>query len=319
MSGARGQAPMAAAPATPGQGPPVDVGARLLKAASYASVSVAAILIVAKFGAWLATDSVSLLSTLIDSLLDAAASLINLMAVHTALQPADREHRFGHGKAEPLAGLAQAAFVAGSAAFVLLQAAERLFRPRAIDNSEIGLAVMAFAIVLTLALVGFQRYVVRRTGSVAISADSLHYQADLLVNGSVMVSLLLASRLGWNLADPLFAVAIAGYILWGAWRIGRRALELLMDRELPEEDRRRIRDIAMAHPGVLDLHDMRTRSSGTRVFIQMHLELDGDMSLRDAHDISENVMHDVEAAFPDAEVLIHEDPEGVEEKRVEFD
>ncbi len=291
----------------------------LLKAATYASVTVALVLILAKFGAWLFTDSVSLLSTLVDSLLDAAASMINLFAVHQALQPADSEHRFGHGKAEPLAGLAQAAFISGSAAFLLLQAGERLFRPKGIENSDIGIAVMVFAIALTLFLVAFQRSVVRRTGSVAIRADSLHYQADVLVNVSVIVSLLLATKLGWTLADPLFAVAIVGYIVWGAWRIGRAALNLLMDRELPDADRQHIRDIVMAHPGVLDLHDMRTRSSGTQVFIQMHLEFDGDMKLRDVHEISESVMHEVETAFPNAEVLVHEDPQGVDEKRADFD
>lgn len=299
--------------------PPPPAGAELLRAASYASVSVAAVLVVAKFGAWLATDAVSLLSTLIDSVLDAAASLINLAAIRQALQPADRDHRFGHGKAEPLAGLAQAAFIAGSAAFLLLEAGERLFRPRAIENSQAGLSVMVFAIVVTIALVAFQRSVVRRTGSVAISADSLHYQADILVNLGVIVSLVLATRLGWGAADPLIAVAIAAYILWGAWRIGRRALVHLMDHELPETDRRRIRDIAMAHAGVLDMHDLRTRSSGARVFIQIHLELDGEMTLNAAHENSEAVMHDVEAAFPDAEVLIHEDPQGVEERRFDFD
>lgn len=291
----------------------------LLRAATYASVGVASVLIVVKFGAWLFTDSLSLLSTLIDSFLDAAASLINLYAVRRALRPADDQHRFGHGKAEPLAGLAQAAFISGSAAFLLIEAGERLFRPRAVDNSDIGIAVMIFAIVLTVILVIFQRIVVLRTGSVAIRADSLHYQTDILVNISVIVSLVLATEFGWIQADPLFAIAIAAYILWGAWRIGNSSLGMLMDRELPEDERQRIRDIAMSHPGVLDLHDMRTRSSGSQVFIQMHLEFDGDARLRDVHVISEDVMHEVEAAFPAAEVLIHEDPQGVDEDRADFD
>ena len=150
--------------------------ARLMRLATYASVAVASVLVVTKFGAWVMTDSVSLLSTLIDSVLDVAASALNLIAVHHALQPADDEHRFGHGKAEALAGLGQAAFISGSAAFLLIEAGERIFNPKTIDNSEIGIAVMVVAIVLTVILVAFQRYVVRKTGSLAIGADSLHYQ-----------------------------------------------------------------------------------------------------------------------------------------------
>jgi ferrous-iron efflux pump FieF len=288
--------------------------ASLMRLATYASVTVAAVLILVKFGAWVVTDSVSLLSTLIDSLMDVAASLINLFAVRHALQPADQEHRFGHGKAEPLSGLAQAAFISGSAAFLLIEAAKRIFNPKSIENSDIGLAIMVFAICTTVILVIFQKYVVRRTGSVAIAADSLHYQADILVNASVIVSLLLAAELGWSVADPLFAIAIAAYIVWGAWRIAHNALDQLMDHELPPEDRRRIYDIATKRAGVSDLHDLRTRTSGTQVFIQLHLEMDGKMPLREAHEISDQVMFDVQNAFPNAEVLIHEDPEELQEE-----
>jgi ferrous-iron efflux pump FieF len=291
---------------------------RLLRLATYASVSVAAVLIVCKFGAWLVTDSVSLLSTMIDSMLDVLASLVNLIAVRHALQPADREHRFGHGKAEPLAGLAQAAFISGSAVFLVLESVERLIRPREITSTDVGLVVMVFSIVLTVALVGFQRYVVAKTGSVAIKADSLHYQTDVLVNLSVIVSLLLASKLGWTLADPIFAIGIVAYILWGAISIGRSSLRFLMDHELPDEDRSRIRDISLSHAGVIDIHDLRTRSSGQQSFIQLHLEMDGNISLFEAHEISDAVELSLQEAFPTAEVLIHEDPEGVEEHRAEF-
>ena len=290
-----------------------------MRLATYASVAVAAVLILVKLGAWVMTDSVSLLSTLIDSFMDAAASLINLFAVRHALQPADQEHRFGHGKAEPLSGLAQAAFISGSAAFLLIVSAERIFNPKFIENSDIGLATMAFAICATVILVIFQKYVVRRTGSVAIGADSLHYQADVLVNASVIVSLLLATELGWTAADPLFAIGIAAYIVWGAWRIARSALDQLMDRELPPEDRRRIYDIVAKRAGVSDLHDLRTRTSGTRVFIQLHLEMDGNLKLRDAHEISDQVMLDVQRAFPNAEVLIHADPQDLEEEHAVLD
>jgi ferrous-iron efflux pump FieF len=295
-----------------------DKAERLKRLAAVAAVTVAGLLIAAKTGAWLATGSVSLLSTLIDSMLDLAASLVNLFAIRHALQPADREHRFGHGKAEPLAGLAQAAFVSGSAAFLLFEAFQRLVHPVSIGNTTFGIAVMVLSIVVTLGLVTFQRFVVRRTGSVAISADSLHYSADLLVNTSVVVALLLTVNLGWSAADPLFAIGIAMFILRGAWSIFRSSLDLLMDRELPEEERQRIREIATAHAGVISLHDLRTRSSGTKIFIQFHLEMDGSLTLLEAHEIADDVMDDIEDAFPDAEVLIHEDPFGVKERRARF-
>jgi ferrous-iron efflux pump FieF len=298
--------------------PTPEAAGRLMRIATYASVAVAGTLIATKFGAWLMTDSISLLSTLIDSLLDVAASVVNLFAVRHALQPADREHRFGHGKAEALAGLAQAAFIAGSAAFLIVQAIERLIHPRPIVNTNVGIGVMVFAIVLTLLLVAFQKHVVKKTGSLAVGADSLHYQTDVLVNGSVIVSLLLSANLGWNSVDPLFAVGIAAYILWGAWRVGIAALHILMDRELPEEERRRIRSIAESHPEVRGVHDLRTRSTGMQMFIQLHLEFDGAMTLHQVHLVSEAVMHEIQAAYPNAEVIIHEDPEGVDEPRAIF-
>lgn len=219
-----------------------------MRLATYAAVGMASTLIIVKFAAWLMTDSVSLLSTLIDSFLDVAASTVNLLAVRHALEPADEEHRFGHGKAESLAGLAQSAFISGSAVFLLLQAGERLYNPSEIANTNIGYAVMVFSIVATIALVLFQKYVAKRTQSLAISADSAHYTMDVLVNISVIVALFLATELGWQLADPLFAIAISFYILHGAYEIGIAAYHVLMDRELPDEDRANIHNLAKAHP-----------------------------------------------------------------------
>jgi ferrous-iron efflux pump FieF len=292
---------------------------RLKRLAALAAVFVALALIAAKAVAWIGTGSVALLSTLVDSLLDFIASLINLIAIRQAAIPADREHRFGHGKAEPLAGLGQAAFIGGSAAFLLFQAGERLLHPRPVENSTIGLAVMAFSIVVTIALVAFQKWVIRRTRSVAIDADSLHYAADLMVNVGVVVALVLTAQLGWHRADSVVAIAIGLYILFSAAQIFRASLNLLMDRELPTEDRERIRAIVTADPGVISMHDLRTRSSGTRSFIQLHLELDPEMSLREAHAIADRVMERIEAAFPDAEVLIHQDPYGIAERRMIFE
>ena len=290
----------------------------LMQWATYASVSVASVLIVGKFYAWVATDSVSLLSTLIDSMLDAAASIINLIAVRHALQPADREHRFGHGKAEALAGLAQSAFISGSAVFLLIEAFERLLNPKAIVATDAGYIVMVFSIVLTIGLVVFQRHVIKRSGSVAISADSLHYQTDVLINASVILSLYLSTQFDWPLADPIFAIAIAAYIIFTAWQIGSGSFQILMDRELPDEDRQKIRTIVMAQPGVLGMHDLRTRSSGTQEFIQLHLELDGEMKLIDAHVISDRVELELGKEFPNAEVMVHEDPDGIDEEQATF-
>jgi ferrous-iron efflux pump FieF len=287
--------------------------APLMRRASYASVAVALTLIAAKTVAYVLTDSVAILSTLLDSLLDAFASLVTLFAVHHAVQPADREHRFGHGKAEALAGLAQAAFITGSACLLLFEAGRRLLSPKPVSDELVGIGVMVLAIALTFVLVQYQRYVIRKTSSVAIGADSLHYLGDLLVNLAVIAGLAGTAWLGWLWLDPALALLIAGYILYSAYQIVRDALDMLMDRELPDEDRKRIRDIALAHPGVQALHDLRTRRSGTDTFIQLHIELDGSMKLEKAHEIADAVELDILKAFPSAEVIIHQDPAGIEE------
>jgi ferrous-iron efflux pump FieF len=281
-------------------------------------VAAAVILIVVKTAAWFLTDSVAVLSSLIDSWLDALASIVTLLAVRHALLPADREHRFGHGKLESLAGLGQSAFIGGSAALLLFEAGHRLYAPAPVSNELIGMGVMVFTIALTMVLVRFQIYVVRKTKSVAISADSLHYKGDILLNGSVLISLAASMTLGWSFLDPIFAIAIAGYILWNAWRIVAQSLHILMDRELPDEERARIRDIALAHPEVREMHDLRSRTAGAMTFIQLHLEMDGDMKLARAHDIADEVEAKIRAAFPEAEVIIHQDPEGLAEDHAEF-
>jgi ferrous-iron efflux pump FieF len=295
-----------------------DETSRLMRWATYASTATALTLIVAKLTAWAMTGSVAVLSTLIDSLLDAAASIINLWAVSHALQPADREHRFGHGKAEALAGLGQAAFIVGSGMLLLVEAVNRLANPAPVTRGDIGIAVMVFSIVATLLLVRFQKYVVKRTGSVAITADSLHYTGDILVNGSVIVSLLLFMQFGWTALDPLFALAIAGYLLYSAWQIALASLDMLMDRELPDGERDRIRQIARSHPEVRNMHDLRTRSSGQGGFIQLHLELDAHLPLIRAHEIADTVEKSIMDAFPAFEVIIHQDPAGFREEQPKF-
>ena len=281
---------------------------RMLRRATLASVAVAALLIVIKVAAYILTGSVALLSSLIDSVLDSLASAINFVAVRHALTPADAEHRFGHGKAEPLAGLAQAAFIAGSSLLLLFEAVKRIFDPVPVEHGMIGIAVMIISLVFTIVLVAYQRHVVRLTGSLAVGADALHYASDVVLNLSVIVAIVLSSRFGWSLADPLFAIAIAGYIVHAAWQIAARSLDQLMDRELPDADRDRIRQICLAHPGVSDLHELRTRASGRDIFIQLHLVLQSDMPLARAHAISEDVHQRLLQAYPGADVIIHQDP-----------
>ncbi len=281
---------------------------KLMRWATYASTGTALILIFAKTGAWFATESIAMLSSLIDSLLDSFASLLTLFAVRHAQTPADREHRFGHGKAEPLAAMAQSGFIAGSAALLLIEAINRLIDPQPVTQTDLGISVMGLSIVATLALVAFQTYVVRKFDSVAIKADSVHYKADLLANLGVIAALVLSGYLNVALVDPLFGIAIAAYILKGAWDIGSDAYQMLMDRELPDEDRERIKEIALSYSGVLGVHDLRTRRSGPDTFIQMHLDLNGALSLNRAHTIADAVEKGVSEAFPAAEVLVHQDP-----------
>lgn len=282
---------------------------RLLRRATNASVGTAAALILGKTIAWLITGSVSVLASLIDSLMDSAASVINLVAVRYSLKPADEEHRFGHGKSEALAALAQATFIAGSALFLIIHAIDRLLYPRPLKDLGVGIAVMVFATVATAALVTYQRYVVRETRSAAIRADSLHYVTDLLTNLSIIVALGLAAG-GWPGLDPVFAISVALYILYSAWQIGFEAFHVLMDRELPEVQEE-VRRLALSNPDVRGVHDVRTRQSGHRQIVQLHLELDDQLPLIQAHAIAQQVDRAIRAAYPEADIIIHQDPMGL--------
>lgn len=292
---------------------------KLMRWASIASVLVAATLVLAKLVAWLLTDSLAVMGSLIDSALDMGASLVNYFAVRHALTPADRDHRFGHGKAEAVAGLAQAAFITGTAVFLMIEAGRRFLAPRPVIDGEIGIAVMIFSIALTLVLVAFQMYVVRHTKSLAISADSLHYKGDLLANLAVIGALLLTMEFGWRFVDPLFALGVACYIMRGSWKIAKRSLDQIMDHELPDTERKKIIAVALAHVDVMNVHDLRTRSSGVQTFIQLHLELDGALTLIRAHEIADLVELELHKQYPNAEVIIHQDPAGIEEMHPDFE
>jgi ferrous-iron efflux pump FieF len=283
------------------------VSARLLRLATYASVTTAVILCGSKLFAWLMTGSVSVLASMVDSLLDILASVINLFAVRYSLVPPDNEHRFGHGKAESLAGLGQGAFIAGSAVFLGLQAIERLWNPQPLTDTVVGIGVMLFAIVATGFLLSIQHYVIKRTQSTAIRADSLHYLTDVLSNLSVIAALILAA-LGWPGLDPLFALAVVGYIAYNAWQIVYEAVQALMDHELSESEQARIYAIAWQPKQVRGVHGLRTRRAGQTCFIQLHLEMDADLPLMTTHAIADEVRYALEQTYPGADVIIHQDP-----------
>jgi len=284
--------------------------ASLTTRAALASVAAALLLLVLKTYAALATGSVAMLGSLADTGLDLIASLVTLAGVRVAAMPADRDHRFGHGKAEALAALAQVVLISISAIGIGWRAIDRLLTGAQTASADTGIAVSAAAILVTLALVAYQRSVIRRTGSVAIRTDNVHYQSDLLLNLSVIAALVLDQYLGFAGADPLFGLAIAGWLIWGAWRASSQALDQLMDREWPEEKRQRFLAIASRRPEAKGIHDVRTRSSGAHDFAQFHIWVDPTMSVAAAHDVVEAIEADLEREFPGCEVLIHLDPEG---------
>jgi len=281
---------------------------RLMRLATVASMSVALILIVAKLAAWRITDSVSMLSSLVDTSLDLVSSMVTFLAVRHALVPADDDHRFGHGKAEGLAGLVQAGFIAASGCALLVAVVERLGNPKQVREEMVGLVISGLAIVLTAVLVSFQRYVVRRSGSLAIGADMAHYATDLVATLLTGGGLFLSGLLDLPLIDSGVAGVVAFYLLHGGWKVGRASLDVLMDRELPADESKRIEEIARSHAGVIDVHELRTRSGGLTKFVQLHIEVARDLSLVDGHEIGQEVEMEIARAFPAAEIIVHVDP-----------
>lgn len=281
--------------------------ARLLRLATRASVAVACTLIVAKAIAWWLSGSVSMLAGLTDSALDGITSMLNLLAVHYALRPADDDHRYGHGKAESLAGMAQALFIGGSAVLIAFQAYERLHDPQPLGAPWLSIGVIVFSLLLTAALLVLQHRVIKQTGSNAVRADSLHYRSDMLLNGSILIALILAG-FGFDQLDAWFGLGIAAYILWSAIQIARESFSVLMDEELPTDVSQHMLELACSVPGVLGAHDLRTRISGNHWFVQLHLELPGELTLSVAHGISDQAADAIHKAYPRAEVLVHADP-----------
>lgn len=292
---------------------------QLIRFASYASIMVALSLVALKIWGWQATSSVSLLSSLVDSVLDVFASGVTFLAVRYSLSPADTEHRFGHGKSEGLAALVQAMIITGSGIYVCSEAIQRFLSPQAIAAPEIGLTVIGIATAVTIGLVVLQRFVGRTTGSVAIAADALHYQSDILVNIGVALAIALTTWTGWAIVDPLFGLVIALFILRSVIGIGRRALDILLDREIPDDDRTRIQQIALIHPDVHGVHDMKTRFGGDHYIVQFHLEMEPAITLLRSHEIMDAVEERVMVSYPGCEIIIHADPLGINEKRDPFE
>lgn len=283
---------------------------QLTARAALASVAMALFLLGLKGWAAWSTGSVAMLGSTADTVFDVAASLITLYGVRLAALPADDDHRFGHGKAEALVALAQVALIAVSATAILLRAIDRLRKGGVAEQPEIGIGVSLVAIAATLLLIAYQRRVIRQTRSVAIAADNVHYQSDLLLNFSVIAALILESLAGLRGADPIFGIAIAAWLGWGAWRASSRAIDQLMDREWPEDKRKAFVALANTQRGFRGIHDLRTRTSGAHDFAQFHVWVDPDMTIAQAHDIVEAAEQSLHGAFPGTEVLIHLDPEG---------
>jgi ferrous-iron efflux pump FieF len=267
-------------------------------------------LIALKIWAALQTSSMAMLGSLADSTLDLVASLVVLLGVRVAAQPADREHRFGHGKAEALAALAQVIIISISALFIGVRSVQRILGGAETSDAELGIGVSLVAIAFTFALIAYQRHVVRKTGSVAIATDRLHYASDLMLNASVIVALVLDQYAGVIGADAVFGLLIALWLAWGAWKSSSHALDQLMDREWPDEQRERFLEAAKAYPELAGLHDLRTRTSGTHNFVQFHVWVPAEWTVKEAHDRIDRAEEALQAQFPATEILIHLDPEG---------
>ena len=278
--------------------------------AALASVAVALLLLGLKSWAAYSTASMAMLGSLADTGLDLIASLVTLAGVRIAAAPADSDHRFGHGKAEALVALVQIVLITVSAGWIGYRSVQRLMAGAETGAAELGIGVSLVAMGATLLLIFYQRYVVARTGSVAIATDRVHYQSDLLLNGSVIVALVLDQYLDWVGADAVFGLVIAAWLLFGAWRASSRAIDQLMDREWPEDQRAAFVAAAAEHPELDGLHDLRTRTSGSNHFVQFHVWVPGDWTVRHAHDQLDVVEEALQRRFPGTEILIHLDPEG---------
>jgi cation diffusion facilitator family transporter len=291
---------------------------RLNNLSARVTLTSAFVLTAVKLGGWLLTGSMALMASAVDSLVDAGASFVTLVGVRYAQRPPDRDHRFGHGKGEAVAAFTQATFLAGAAFVLAFQSVQRLAFPVALDSIEVGVVLIAGSLVAACGLVTLQSWVVARTGSTAIAADRAHYLTDVAVNTAVLAALAVTQLTGWTRADPAFALAISGYMLWNAYGIAREALEQLLDRELPSDDRRRIKETVRACAGVADIHDLRTRFSGDRTFVEYHLEVDPGLTVDVGHAIGDATELAVQKLLPGTvEAIAHVEPRGILDARLD--
>lgn len=287
-------------------------------ASARVTLAVAVVLVAAKLAAWLVTGSMALLASAVDALVDTGASVVTLVGIRYAGRPPDRDHRFGHGKGEAVAAFTQASFLAGAAFVLAFQSVQRLFFPVPLAALSVGASLIAVSLVAACGLVAMQSWAVRETGSTAIAADRRHYLSDVAVAGAALAALGLTQWTGWTRADPAFALVISGYMLWSAYLIAREALGQLLDQELPSDDRRRIKEAVRACAGVRDIHDLRTRFSGDRTFVEYHLEVDPRLSVDEGHAIGDATEDAVRRLLPGTvEATAHLEPHGIDDRRLD--
>ena len=291
----------------------------LVRSASIASLLVASTLIVLKYYGWVTTNSVSLLGSLADSLIDFLASVFVFVAISYSLLPADAKHRFGYGKSEGLAAFVQSLLIGISGIYVCFEAIKRLLNPSQINQPSIAIWIILVSIGLTLALVMYQKYVVKKSKSTAIESDQYHYLTDTYINLSVLFSIAITGWTRFVFTDALVGLLISGVVLYTSVTLLKKSFKILLDQEIQSDDRDRIREIALDHPKVLGFHDLRTRDTGRKYIIQFHLELDPNMSLLESHEITDEVTDNVLKLYPDSELIIHTDPLGIDEERDPFE
>lgn len=291
---------------------------RLKRLAATLSVSLAVALCFLKIFGSIYTGSLAILSSLIDSLADVFASSLSFVAIKFSTRPASLEHRYGYGRAESISALAQSAFIAGSGLFVMYDGITRIINPAPLEQTDFGIMVMTISLLATLALIAFQKYVTKKTASPAIKADSAHYTVDVLTNLSIIISLLVVKFLGINWFDILTAFVISAYLIFNAYKLAAEAVSALTDRELSPEIRQKVIDIVNNSDGIKGYHDFRSRDLGGTYFFEIHLELDGNLTLNITHQLTDKVEEAIKRQFPEAQVIIHQDPYGLRENRLDY-
>lgn len=281
---------------------------KLMKAASVASIATALSLIVLKLVTFLLTGSMAILSSLFDSIQDSMTSIVNFFAVKHASEPADKEHRFGHGKAQALGAMTQGFIIAAASIFLLKESIHRLMEPQPISEIGLGIGITLFALVATFVLITFQKFVIKKTNSLSIRADMAHYTGDIMMNVGVIVSMLMAYYLKWTFVDALFGIMVAGYLFIVVYQIIKEAITILMDAELSDSFRKKIKTMTLSFPEVKEIYQLKTRQSGNCIFVQFCVSLDKKITLEQAHDITDKIESALTKTDSNIQVIIHPEP-----------